>query len=672
MNIQIFIFFILLAVVLSAGVFIYYIRKAQKADRVVKETKKNGRNWRYYSYIFLSRNQLTKRTFRKIRNRLQNIYPADDMAINLKATNILTVAYLGALVIFIFVMIAARGDVFYIMAGCTLIYTLFTSFTNGRLERLELKIMVQFQNFIDMVREEYNDCKRVDDSVGRLLDRLPYEIALHAEIIHNVLTSTKVEEAADRYIEISPNRFFMMFTAISATTMEYGDKLDEHKSSVFLKNLNFLKEEVNIELLKMRKIKTVFGGLSAVALGAILAVKPIEYWAEGNIPEMASYYKGSYGIIMMVAVFLASITAYTLVNNLKDAKKDEVKEDSRLRRLAMKEPIHSIIVAQVNRNYSKALRHDEMLRFTGDHLGINTFILKRYVFAIATIVATFALFTTSVIRDRYQQISDFNDAFATSMAPDEEYIETMEEVGEAYAHDMRKMTGEQVSSAQSQEELKQRIMNETEVKDEAMAELVAKEIAEHVVSYHNSIFQWYFLLIIILSGVIGYYVPLWNLILKQKAVLMNMEDEVAQFQTITLILMHVDGMNIKKLLEWLERFSYCFKASIQECSIDIAHNEEKALHKLREAETFNLFQSYVGNLISIDKVGIEKAFSSLETDREYYKKKREDDNNAMIQRKSTYAKWISVVPLVLVFGGYLIYPMMQMAMNMMSEINNAL
>ena len=213
MNISIFVFFILLAIVLSAGVFIYYIRKAQKADRVVKETKKNGRNWRYYSYIFLSRNRLTKRYFRKIRNRLQNIYPADDMAINLKATNILTAAYLGGLIIFLFVLWAANGDMFYIMAGITLIYTLFVSFTNGRLERLELKIMVQFQNFIDMVREEYNDCKRVDDAVGRLLDKLPYEIALHAEIIHNVLTSTKVEEAADRYIEISPNRFFMMFTA---------------------------------------------------------------------------------------------------------------------------------------------------------------------------------------------------------------------------------------------------------------------------------------------------------------------------------------------------------------------------------------------------------------------------------------------------------------------------
>ena len=667
-----FVVFALIGVIASIAVILYYKRAAQRANRVVKETKKNGRNWRYYSYIFLSRNRLTKKYFQSVRNRLQSIYPADDIAINLKATNICTRNIAIAIAMIIFTFIIARGDLFFIAAGFTTTFVLFRSFTRGSLESLETKLLHQLQDFIDEVREQYNECKRVDDAVGNIIDKLPYEIGLHADIIHRVLTSTRVEEAADRYIEISPNRFFMMFTAISATTQEYGDRFDEKGSSIFLKNLNFLKEEVNIELLKNQKNNALFTGLTGVSLAAIFAIKPIEWWAIGNVSEMASYYSGSYGLVCMVGIFLLSLACYILIGNLKDAKKNEVKEDSILRRLANREPFRSPIQFQINANYSKALRHDEMLRFTGDHLGINTFILKRYLFAFGTGIVAIFLFTAAVIKDRAEQLNDYVSAFESSMVPDEEYRQTMKEVAEAYAKDMKSATGSEIQSAQMQMELKQRIMDETSVKDEEMADLVAKEVAKHVTGYHNGYFRWWYLLVSILAGIIGYYIPLWNLIFQQKAVMMNMEDEVSQFQTITLILMHVDGMNVEKLLEWVERFAYCFKTSITECSINIPRNQQKALEKLQEAETFNLFQSYVGNLITVDKVGVERAFASLETDREYYKKKRETDNDIMVQRKSTIAKVISMAPLVATFTFYLIVPMLKMAFTMMNDISSAM
>lgn len=85
-----------------------------------------------------------------------------------------------------------------------------------------------------------------------------------------------------------------------------------------------------------------------------------------------------------------------------------------------------------------------------------------------------------------------------------------------------------------------------------------------------------------------------------------------------------------------------------------------------------MFQSFVNNMLSIDSVGIEKAFSSIETDREYFKEKRQADNEIIMNRKAAIGKWVAVAPLVFVFGFYLIYPMIKMAMSMMNEINAAM
>ena len=40
-----------------------------------------------------------------------------------------------------------------------------------------------------------------------------------------------------------------------------------------------------------------------------------------------------------------------------------------------------------------------------------------------------------------------------------------------------------------------------------------------------------------------------------------MEDEVMQFQTIILMLMRIERVNVEIILEWLERYANIFKAA---------------------------------------------------------------------------------------------------------------
>ena len=149
---------------------------------------------------------------------------------------------------------------------------------------------------------------------------------------------------------------------------------------------------------------------------------------------------------------------------------------------------------------------------------------------------------------------------------------------------------------------------------------------------------------------------------------MDMEDEVIQYQTIVLILMHVDGMLVDTVLDWLERFSFCFRQSIQECIINLEYSTRKALQKMKNQETFPPFRRFVDNLLMVEDEDILTAFSEIETDREYYKEKRKTDNEIISTQKAEVGKIVAFVPLILTLVVYMIVPFALYSLEMMKSI----
>ena len=74
--------------------------------------------------------------------------------------------------------------------------------------------------------------------------------------------------------------------------------------------------------------------------------------------------------------------------------------------------------------------------------------------------------------------------------------------------------------------------------------------------------KWFEILMALVFMIIGYMSPVWLLYFQYKMRLMEMEDEVMQFQTIILMLMRIERVNVEIILEWLERYSNIFKAQL--------------------------------------------------------------------------------------------------------------
>ena len=70
---------------------------------------------------------------------------------------------------------------------------------------------------------------------------------------------------------------------------------------------------------------------------------------------------------------------------------------------------------------------------------------------------------------------------------------------------------------------------------------------------------------------------------------------------------------------------------------------------------------------AVEKIPIREAFDELDTERAYYQEKRKESNNRLISKKGMVGKVIGFAPMVCVFVGYLIIPLVFIGLTSMSS-----
>ena len=146
-----------------------------------------------------------------------------------------------------------------------------------------------------------------------------------------------------------------------------------------------------------------------------------------------------------------------------------------------------------------------------------------------------------------------------------------------------------------------------------------------------------------------------------------MEDEVMQFQTIILMLMKIERVNVEIILEWLERYANIFKEPISKCVNNYESGPWEALEQLKDDVSFPQFIRIVESLqAAVEKIPIADAFDELDTERDYYQAKRRESNERLITRKGMIGRAIGFAPMIVVFVGYLIIPLVFIGMTSMS------
>lgn len=204
--------------------------------------------------------------------------------------------------------------------------------------------------------------------------------------------------------------------------------------------------------------------------------------------------------------------------------------------------------------------------------------------------------------------------------------------------------------------------------DSGEIDKAAERIYNKLQIINSEYMQWFELLLAFVFSVIGYKAPIWILIFQVKMRQLEMEDEVMQFQTIILMLMRIERVNVEIILEWLERYSNIFKSQITRCVNNYEAGAWEALEELKnEISYMPLIRIVESMQAAVEKIPIKDAFDELDSEREYYRDKRKESNERLIKRKGMIGKVIGFAPMVCMFVGYLIVPLVFIGLTSMSS-----
>lgn len=211
--------------------------------------------------------------------------------------------------------------------------------------------------------------------------------------------------------------------------------------------------------------------------------------------------------------------------------------------------------------------------------------------------------------------------------------------------------------------------NSTDDEIKTAAERVLKKLRQ----INSEYLSWFEMLLAMLFAVIGYNLPIWLLFFQAKMRQIEMEDEVMQFQTIILMLMRIERVNVEMILEWLERYSNIFREPISRCVNNYESGPWEALEAMKDEVNYKEFIRIIESLqAAVERIPIAEAFDELDSERDYYQERRKESNARLISKKGMIGKVIGFAPMVCLFVGYLIIPLVVIGLTSMSSSFNTM
>lgn len=605
-------------------------------------------------YKNLSNNIIFQKYIMKIKNIYTILKPIDENTISIYTIKLFLKIVGMSIIMLIIGICIGNFNLYYFIILCAVIYIITNQTVNYKLKFEENKLLMQFEVFINNLRHCYYIHQRVEDALLMAIEDAEYDISIHINKIYDILLFDDIENI-NNYCYIAPNKYFSTFLAICRSSMTYGDCIF-NGNSTFLNNLEQIRNEINIEILKRKKTNHVFSGLVILTIIPIFFLKIIEKWALSNLPDLEKYYKGSYGAIVMIIMFLITIMSYSIVSRLKEEPIYIKKDYNLLKKLENIYIINKIVKTYISMKNTYKL--NQLLKRVLDEITIIQFYIRKFLIFIT--VFLFSLFIIiSLLYTSKKEVINYIDNITFNTFFDSKQIEDYKNIIRRYADKYKN------NFDNNKELIIKQLNNET--KSTYVNEILYNKIEECILKYNSYKFKFLYFIISFIISYIFCNIPYFLLYIKKYMLKSNMENEVMQFYVIIIMLMHIERMNVETILLWLENFADIFKDAIGRCIDRYSYNEEEALERLKLEEDFPMFVRIVENLEACDSVGIESAFFEIDNQKEYFLEKRKQDNEINISNKGVIAKVIAYIPLIITLFLYLIIPFALESINNLSN-----
>ncbi len=661
--------------------FLYFIllKKMQKSEyRKIQKLQQGTKENRFSIEVLLQKLYLTyikipfiKRYVLKIRRRLEIVNIDDEYNTRKGTAKILTKALVILIPVILITIIITSSN--YLLMFILLIFEVFMIDTliDGSVDKIDNKILKEQIDFFSEIRHAYHEYNMVEEAIYQVSQDDEMSVSRQGEKIYDILISDDPETELEKYYDIAPNSFLKEFAGVSYLTKEFGDRKVDG-ASLYLKNVNNITQEMQLEILKRDKLNYVFQSLSVISIAPVLLLEPLKNWAVSNFNFVANWYEGKPGMIVQILILLLTFISYVLVRRLKDngstgidTKNTENPWQAKLYKKKLIKKIVDLFIPKVGtKEYRKV---QQQLKDSASHLKMEWLYMNRITLAIVTCIASIIIFSQlHVIAINYiytEPTTDYDLIGELSEKDEKKAMEITEEdnkILDLY-RGKPKTTLAQIRSSVER-------LNYYKEATEEEIDQAAERIEGKLKIINSEYMQWFELLLAFVFSIVAYMSPIWILMFQVKMRQLEMEDEVMQFQTIILMLMRIERVNVEIILEWLERYSNIFRPPITKCVNNYEAGAWEALEVMKDEVSYKQFIRIIESLqAAVEKIPIADAFDELDSERDYYKEKRKESNERLIKRKGMIGKVIGFAPMVCLFVGYLIIPLVFIGFTSMSS-----
>lgn len=622
-------------------------------------------------YTIYIRTPFIKRYLFKMRRRLEIINIDDEYMTRRQTSKILTNALLIIIPLTIAIIVITKNNL--LLMAILIIFEVFLidSILDGMVDKIDNRLLTEQIDFFAEIRHAYHEFNMVEEAIYQVAqdDDKP-EMARQAEKIYEILISDDPEGELEKYYDIAPNSYLKEFAGISYLTKEFGDRKVD-KASLYLKNLNNISQEMQLEILKRDKLNYVFQSLSIIAIAPILALEPIKNWAVSEFSFTESFYKGKEGMIAQIAIVVLTFVCYILTRKLKDNGSTTIKIENehpwqdKVYHIPVVKQMIDLFIPKDGTKERRKLK--ELLKNSASKQKIEWLYVTKLTLTVLTFVASIILMWqlhNIQVQYIYTEPTSTYDIVGEMSAKDTKKAEELTLSDNKF---LDKFKGKTNTTQADIEKAMTKSSDYANSTDEQIT-TAATRVLDKLRQINSEYLSWFEILIAMVFAIVAYNAPKFLLMFQAKMRQLDMEDEVMQFQTIILMLMRIERVNVEMILEWLERYSNIFKEPIARCVNNYESGAWEALEELKEEVNYKDFIRIIESLqAAVEKIPISEAFDELDSEREYYQAKRKESNERLISRKARIGKAIGFAPMVVLFIGYLIVPLVVIGLTSMTS-----
>ena len=624
-------------------VFIVAMRKVKLQqsglDKVVEKKKISNK------YIFYTNNIFTRKKFRRVAMRYASMSCYDYDTVKALSVRLFEKSMITSLAMPLAALILLRNVMLAVLVGFVG-YIYYELTVDRAIDKVYREITDECAFTIQSIRDEY----LITDSIPQAVLNCDKGKYLHDPMnkIYEILTDVNGDELLYQFKRVAPVRILGTLADTLYISNDEGDVREDGKESAFAKQMSAIRDEATSASMRMMETENAFKSLDKLALVGLIGSPVADWFLLTQIPGTALYLKGMYGSIEKAFLIGVTILAYYVISILRrPTVVNQVDRVEFIDNLSRHYKVKKFVANLLPKKHKTKMQWKLRLKSAISSKTMEYIYTAKVVYALIVGLITAASLIGFVWTARSNLYHNYGSL---------SFIDTTKGMTEKDFQAIKKMDNEYMEF--------ETMPDETYTSDFIRAHIAQKdyEIQNQVQRlqtkykhYHGMGFKWYYIIIIYLGMVAGWFAPEVSVMMRKALVKFEEVEDVMQLQTVMITISNT-RMDTLDALYWLMTESTIHKAPLRYAYLEYPSDPEGALVTLKDSVASSDLKRLIAKLEkTVLDLSMRDAFSDIAVDKANSLVRNDIIQKEQIKSKKEWARLIAGAPIsILLMGGFVL------------------